>query len=623
MSLPREKWLLLAFLVLAAGACVLGALAPPTYSPSLPAAEEALDLVRVLLTTFLTVTLLLGPGLALRAFGVPGINFAVLPLPGLVLLIAAGGLSWLMAPEISAQTVCVAFLAPILGLMFGSLISYQGPSLFRKGEASALVALALVLGLVVGRALWSMAPPGELFAGTISHNLIEEGRPDSRIPFFLSQLVAHGTTPFSEVAQSYFGPYNFSSRGPLAGLATAPIVFLSGAHPPVELPEQPWSPFDPQGFMAFRIAMPIISLTALMTLWELVRRFRGKKAAHFAIVIAASTPFLLHELWYTWPKLIAASFILLAAILLLERRPFLAGLSIGIGYLMHPSALIGISAIGLIALWPLKNAEWRRPKVTTALVLALGTLLGVLAWRYINGSNYMQGDFLAYIGDAGYNYYPTLGEWVKYRIESLSNTLVPLSLPVLFSDNISINTWGGTSPPVIHFFFQYWNGIPFGFALAFFPLLVQSLYRSWKLWPWPVLSIVLFPFAAFTIYWGASSSGMLREGLQFWVLAVLALIAVQQATDDYPWFRSKVIRILLSLRAVECLALAIVPTVITNHMQMLAQDFRLTDLASLLLMSGSAAGLLVLTWRTSRPEGSSVDSVSYGRANVAVGADHH
>ena len=82
-----------------------------------------------------------------------------------------------------------------------------------------------MLGFAIGRALWSLGPEGELFAGTISRTLQVGDRSDSRIPFLIPQLIAHHHGPYSQIATEYFAPYNFSSRGPLPGLASAPIVF--------------------------------------------------------------------------------------------------------------------------------------------------------------------------------------------------------------------------------------------------------------------------------------------------------------------------------------------------------------------------------------------------------------
>ncbi len=158
-------------------------------------------------------------------------------------------------------------------------------------------------------------------------------------------------------------------------------------------------------------------------------------------------------------------------------------------------------------------------------MLLLGAAAFVLAWRLINGANYTQGDFVEYFTGASPDLNPSSLEWLVHRGESVANTFVPLVLPFAFPNDISINVVGGTSPPVIHFFFQYWNGLPFGIAIVFFPLLLLSLWRAFRLWPWPVFAAVIAPAVAFAIYWGSFHSGMLREGLQAWVLGLFVVVA--------------------------------------------------------------------------------------------------
>jgi hypothetical protein len=91
----------------------------------------------------------------------------------------------------------------------------------------ALLVVGCVLGLAIDRSLWALGPIGELYGESISRTLEVGGRSDSRIPFVIVQLVAHGTAPFSDLANSYFSPFDFSSRGPLAGLASAQVVLAA------------------------------------------------------------------------------------------------------------------------------------------------------------------------------------------------------------------------------------------------------------------------------------------------------------------------------------------------------------------------------------------------------------
>jgi hypothetical protein len=599
VKIRRERAAMLTVLALAALGCLLGAADPPSTVTPTPA-NEALDLVRVAATTALAIALLLGPGVLWRLLGERRVGLAYLPLPGLALLIVTAILAWLLAGDVDPRVVCFAVSAPFLGLLLGALLGAGPEDTFDREEQRALFFAGLALGLAIGRTIWSLDPAGGLYAGTISRTFYAEPRPDSRIPFLIPELIAHGQGPFSSASTALFAPYNFSSRGPLGGLASAPVVLLAGGKPPIENPEQPWQVFDPQGFMAFRLAMMTFSLTALLSLWELVRRVGGLRAARLAIMLGAATPFLIDELVFTWPKLLAAAFVLLGGLAIVERRPLRSGLLVGVGYLMHPSALLALAGIGLLALWPLRGANWRRPDLKAAVLLALGVAVSVVAWRLFCGSHYTQNGFVEYFSEAGSNAHPSAWRWLEWRLGSLGNTTVPLSLPVLFGDNQSINQLGGGSPAVVHFFFQYWAGVPFGLAIVFFPLLLVSLWKAARRWPWPFFAVVVAPLLLFTVYWGSSVTGMLREGMQSWALVLLAVVAVQQAAAGFPWLRSKPIRAILSLRALEALAAVVGMTLGTDGFRVLSDARTLDDLVAVALMLACSVTMAAAIWRAPR-----------------------
>ena len=158
-----------------------------------------------------------------------------------------------------------------------------------------------------------------------------------------------------------------------------------------------------------------------------------------------------------------------------------------------------------------------------------GLSVCIVAWRLANGSHYSLNGFLNYITQAGSTNTlrgipVTLGSWLSDRLISLGNTLVPLRLFLLSSQDQVINAvqayfpfCHGGSAGIVHFFYQYWTGVPFGMAIAFFPLLLQSLWRAFRKWPWAITATVIVPFLVFTIYWGGASTGMVREGLHAWV----------------------------------------------------------------------------------------------------------
>jgi hypothetical protein len=596
MEIRRERFAMLVLWTLAAVGCVLGLVARPSTGSHSATSTELLDLGRVLCTAALAVTLMLGPGVVWRANGGRLRSLGFLAIPGLVILVAVGGLAWALGGSVDPRTVAFASCGPILGLMLGALIGSGPEDVFDPEEQRALLIAALALVLVLAKSVWSVGPAGELYAGTISRTLNPEGRPDSRISYHVVQLIANGAHPYGSAGNALFSPYNFSNRGPWPGMASAPIVLLSGGHPPLGPPEEAWRPFDAQGFMAFRIAMITFSCTVFLALWELVRRLGGVRAARFALLLGVSTPFVFADLWFTWPKLLAVNFVLLAALFVIERRAFRGGLAMGIGFLAHPSALTGLFGLGPISIWPVRGASWKRPQILSAILLLAGTALAVLFWRKVNGPFYQQEGFFEYLLEAAPNRHPNLAEWLDFRVHVLANTLIPFYLPIVNGHDPSINAFGGISPGVVHFFFQYWITVPFAFAIVFLPMLLLSLWRALRRWTWAVTATILLPLLAFSIYWGSNTSGLLREGMQAWVLGVLAVVALQQASAGFPWFRSLPARLILVLRTVEVLALAVGATLGTRAFDPLGSEYRLNDVCALLVLVLAAVGIAWAVW---------------------------
>jgi len=597
---------MLVLLVGAGIACLLGLAKPPTEATHTTLKQEQLDLLRVALATCLAVTLVIGPGIAARALLDRPIRLGFLPFFGLGVMVFAGCLAWCLHGVLATDTTCLAVVAPVLGLMFGILIA-AGPEeeFLTPEERRTLLLLGIPVGLAIARSLWSLGPVGELDAGLIGHNLWTEGRPDSHISFVVTEMVAHGTTPYGAEGHDLFLPYMFSSRGPLAGIASAPIVLLTGGRPILGVPDQHWEPFDAQGFMAYRIAMITMSATALLTMWELVRKLAGPRAARLALILGISTPFVFAELIFTWPKLLAASCILLAALWLFERKPARAGFAVGVGYLFHPGALLGYFALGPLALWPLRGAQLKRPRVRTLLAMAAGTAVIPIAWMLANRGHNGQSGFLEYVTQALPNYHPSVWEWGTFRLTSLADTTVPFYLPIFQDHNVSINTLFGISPGVSHFFFQYWTGVPFGFAILFFPILLASLWRFAKRWTWPFFAVVVIPYVLFWIYWGSGTSGFLREGMQAWVLAVIAVVAIEQAASRFSWLRSRAIRAILVLRGFEVFALAVGATLGTRGFNPISHDqnyeYGFNDAIAFAAVVFFSALMMFAIWRETAP----------------------
>jgi hypothetical protein len=624
-TIARDRALLLGVWWLAVLGCLLG-LAAPTGGSHPGVAEQVLDLVRIVTTATLVLVLVLGPGLALRVGrSRRRIELGFVPLPGMAMLVLCGVIAWLVTRYISPhpRIVSTLIVAPVLGWLLVRGIRTRNQQMLDPDEMRVLLIVGAALGIAIARALWSLGPAGELYSGTVFRTLEVGDRSDPVISYHIVQLLTHGASAFGDLSQSYFTPYTFSDRGPLAGLASAPIVLLSGGRPPVSLGTvvlstgrplgaAPWLPFDPAGYMAYRLAMMTFAATSFLSLWSLTRRLGGVTAARIAVLLAAATPFLVHEIWFTWPKLLAVSFVLLAAIQLLDGRPLSCGLLVGIGYLVHPLALLSLPALVLLAAWPLAGAQLRNPRIRSVLLVLAGTAVCVLAWRIANGSHYTQSGFLDYLTRAGrtrafLSGHPppvTLSSWLSARLVSVANTLVPLRLVFLSASDQSINTayqvcfplCSGGSPGIVHFFFQYWTTLPFGLGILFFPLLLHSIWRAWKWWPWGVTATVIVPFAVFALYWGDALTGLLREGLQAWILTLFVVIGLQQQRDGFPWFRNTALRAVVALRPIEVVLVALIPAVATRH-RLISSQFALTDAVAVLAIFLLAGLLGTWTWR--------------------------
>ena len=139
--------------------------------------------------------------------------------------------------------------------------------------------------------------------------------------------------------------------------------------------------------------------------------------------------------------------------------------------------------------------------------------------------------------------------------------------------------------------------MPFGLGITFFPMLLSSLWRALRKWTWAVTVTVVVPFLAFAVYWGGASTGLLREGLHVWVLTLLVVVAAEQRSRGFPWLRSRLLRALLGLRALEVLLVAVVPTVWTVQ-RLWSTQFPVTDVVAVVAMVALSAGLGACVWRT-------------------------
>lgn len=570
---------------------IIGQLAPP---PEVSSAKAAL--VRIALTATATTVFTLGPGLALvRAFGwSPRVGVGALPIPGFVCLALVGLAAWLLSHLIPPVTTARTLLW-LLTLGLAVAAAWPGERTGLRLDRSAALVLVLLTLVVIGRDLYYFGPPGEFYGGTVSRTYEASNRPDSRISYYVVQVIDHGINPLSKQGERYFWPYWFGARGPISGIMSAPVVLGSGADVPVTQPNEAWQPFDREGYAAYRLAMEIFAIVSLLSVFGVVASLVGRDQGLFALVLVASTPFVVHEVYFTWPKLLTGALVILAGHQLLVRRFVRGAADTGLAYLAHPVALLSVPSLALLC----AIVGWRKERRVARPIVTAGLYVAVVAavmggWLALNHSGPSQLSFITYVTGANAVPATSLGIWVQARGQSLADTFIPMYLFVFHRYDPNANpVLIPIGSPLSVFFIQYWTSFPFASGILFFPLLLWGLWRALRRAPLTVATVVLFPLLTFTIYWGSYDTGMMREGLQPWMLTVLAAYA--WARGAVGW-RLPIERWLLLSRLPETVLMMILAGVLTHH-RIISGAFPDTDRAALLAMALGFGGLGVMIWR--------------------------
>lgn len=555
------------------------------------------QLLWILLSAVTSIVVFIAPGLIFRHRR-RRLHFIWLPLAGIPLLALLGLLAWVGPAALSARFICRAGLFLLIGYSTYHFFRFPLSTYTTRLERRALLVFLLLVSIGAAKSTYSLGPAGELFAGRISRTFEVGARSDSRFLYHIVQLVRFRESPWGDFATGLFAPWSFSHRGPIAGLAVAPLVLSPRVNVLPAMPDQTWSPFDPQGFEGYRIALIVLACCGLLTVFGLAQLFLPPAWAFFAFLIAVTAPFNIHEIFFTWPKLVEAGFTLLAAWLLFRGRFLFGGLTLGFAYLVHPSALISVPALlGIVILRKRHNAG-RYAWLDGAFAMSIGLGIWLGLWRIINNVHYVQDSFLGYFKLTGGLNPPTAANWLRSRLESLLNTLVPLNLFVFEPKNLEVQSIYAWSPTVVRFFFAYWNTLPFGAGIAFFFCgLLRLLYigflnaRAW------FVALFVIPFALFIPYWGWGRSGLMREGLHAWFLGLLLFAVVM-------WHRYlrrsglffRIVNWTLLVSGLETLCVLLLPTIASQD-RFTQPPYVLSDAVALIVMFASTAALYAYTFR--------------------------
>lgn len=544
-----------------------------------------------IVTAAAALVAMLFPGLWWRRRS--ALAFLWIPVPGFLLLALAGLLCWVGPAAFGVRLISQLALGPLFVYAIYHAVRFPLTSFTNKAERCVLLAVLLITCLSVSKAMYSLGPEGELFEGRVSRTLEVGNRSDSRIPYHVLQLIAARSDAYGLLAEKLFGTWGFSARTPLVAFAAGPLVLALPFQIPQEMPDESWTVYDPEGFAAWRIVMIVMACCSLTAVFGLAGLFVNEQWAFLAFLVAATAPFVIHETYFTWPKLPAAWFVLLAAYQIVRGRYLTAGLLWGIAYLCHPLALL--MAPGLLGVVYLTHAKCT---VRGGALLVPGLAVCMAIWTIANYQHFNQTTFLNYFVMADGGYHPSLARWLQSRWDSAANTLIPMYLVLFHADHYLINSLIKPSPPLVRFYFQYWNTLPFGVGITYFFFMLRFLLNKnahrWLFW------VFLPPFLFFSIYWGAGSSGSLREGLHPWVLGLLILsVVVWQKMEDGHEKLSAACSAALCWRVLETLLMLLVPAIATSR-KLISSQFLFSDSLALAMMVACSWGLyrLILESKT-------------------------
>ena len=551
---------------------------------------------------------LLAPGFLLRHRFQQrhGFSFSAiwLPVPGMTALALLAVLAWVGPRPVKSVLICRIVLALFFLFATRQFFRIRFSTLVTRTELQVLLVIVALTSICFAKSLYSLGPVGELYHDEVSRTLEIGGRSDSSLPYYVAQLVATRDSPTSPFARELYATWSFSDRGQFVALAVAPLVLAGPTRIPGNRPYEVWTVFDPTGFAAYRASMIVFTACCLWFVFGIALLFLPEDWSLFAVMVCASAPFFVHETYFTWPKIEAAGFVLLAAYLVLRSRFLLGGLALGFGYLCHPSALLSAPAIfAVIFLEPGFSVRppaslWFavRRSIRNALLVSAGLAMCLLFWRVVNGSHYTQGQFAHFMVASG-DLAQTIPNWLDYRFTSLLNTFVPLDQFLFHASDPNVNSVEGPSPAIVRFFVQPWSTVPFAVGFLYYfclwPIVGIGFLRArnWVVWT------LLIPVLIFAAYMGIDESGMLKEGLHAWVLTLLlfSVVMLKKYGAGFQTFWRVCNWALLS-RAFDLLAMMVLPAIWTQH-SIIRPPFVLTDVLALVTMVAGTLWLCLAMYR--------------------------
>jgi hypothetical protein len=271
----------------------------------------------------------------------------------------------------SVGTTCV--IGALIGAVFTAfcIVTAPRPLLPPRRDLAGLVVFVVAFLSMAAFSGVPSAPYGMWSDITIGPSRVDSPRwpglsIDNTLPYRTGQVALYKQGGAS-TRNDYSVGWWLSDRTPLTGLDFAFAAGALGIHvsrlnvESVPAGAVTMATEDDVGFWAYQVVAMFLNLTIILGVYVLARVWLGFEVAFVAALVTAVMPGLFLNGIYTWPKEAIGYFVLAGAAFALRRRPVLAGVFAGLGYLVHPAGVDWIPALALlvVSVPELRARVWR------------------------------------------------------------------------------------------------------------------------------------------------------------------------------------------------------------------------------------------------------------------------
>jgi len=261
---------------------------------------------------------------------------------------------------------------------------------------------------------------------------------------------------------------------------------------------------DDSSFRGFLCIALVLNATILLGAALLLERagITGL-ALPLALLVMISSPYFLGQTLFTWPKSLAAFFVLVAGVAMLEgHRSWVVGLLLGLAYWAHPYALaFGLGFIGLL-LWRERND----PVLRRGLLPFAATLFACVLLWWLWSQWYLQipTDLVSQnVGSA------SAMDAVLARLVNLRNSFLP---------------WDGSVPSAAQVAQMAILGLVGATGIVWLPMALAGGWESLRRWPLATALLLALPSACLIGVFGMATlpamHGLQPVAVVLWVLSL-------------------------------------------------------------------------------------------------------